>query len=136
MPLVLHTGSIGLFKLELRELTLTIDRVDIVLRFKTVEEYKEYRRCYKNIQITAEKIERLKEACLKDLSSTTNFNSSRSTRDADLSSDILKQLLSKLKLRITNVSVRLEAPAHAITLLLSSCKIYVRRINLNDSQKE
>ena len=79
VPFVLESASIGLFKLELRELTLIIDKVNITLKFKTLEQYNEFRKNYKKIQITAEKLEKLKEACMRDLTSQTDFSGSRNT---------------------------------------------------------
>jgi hypothetical protein len=46
-PFVVESGTLGLIKLDLKHLTLVVDRVDITLNFKTPQELHEIAKIYK-----------------------------------------------------------------------------------------
>lgn len=66
-PITLLKGIIGLIKLDLRHTLFTIENIDLFFGVKTIEEMKQFATSYKKMEITAEKLERMKLDCINSI---------------------------------------------------------------------
>lgn len=67
VPFIITYGSVGLFKLDLLRLTLSLEDIDITFHLKSIDQLLEFGTNYHRNFMNSINLEKLKENCMKDL---------------------------------------------------------------------